>query len=70
MERAIRNNTAVVNGLTGSNLVGGLRARYARYRVYRNTVRELSRLSDRALTDLGLSRSMIRSLAREAAKQN
>ena len=36
-------------------------------RIYRDTVRELSALSDRALADLGLSRSMIKPIAREAA---
>ncbi|MDV7145742.1 DUF1127 domain-containing protein [Tropicimonas sp. TH_r6] len=43
------------------------RVRMEQYRTYRRTVRELSGLSDRALADLGLSRAMIKSLAREAA---
>jgi uncharacterized protein YjiS (DUF1127 family) len=42
-------------------------ARYASYRVYRNTVSELSVLSSRELDDLGLSRSMIKRVALEAA---
>lgn len=37
-----------------------------RRRAYRTTVRELSSLSTRELADLGLSRSMIRSVALEA----
>ncbi|MGO4917211.1 DUF1127 domain-containing protein [Pseudogemmobacter sp. W21_MBD1_M6] len=41
--------------------------RYARYTVYRNTINELSALSDRDLSDLGLGRSMIKSVAYEAA---
>jgi uncharacterized protein YjiS (DUF1127 family) len=39
----------------------------AQQRVYRETVRELSRLSNRDLADLGLNRSMIGDIAREAA---
>lgn len=39
----------------------------ARRAVYRQTVRELNALSTRELDDLGISRSMIRSLAQEAA---
>lgn len=38
-----------------------------RRRVYARTVDELSALSDRDLADLGLSRSNISSVAREAA---
>ncbi|MGZ9810502.1 DUF1127 domain-containing protein [Pseudoroseicyclus sp. H15] len=36
-------------------------------RVYRNTVKELNTLNDRDLADLGLHRSMIKSVARAAA---
>ncbi|WP_404818229.1 DUF1127 domain-containing protein [Roseobacter sinensis] len=43
--------------------------RYAKYRVYRITLTELAALSDRELNDLGLSRSMIRGLALEAAEK-
>lgn len=43
------------------------RARSEQRKVYRNTVRELSALTDRDLADLGLSRSMIKSIAHEAA---
>lgn len=43
------------------------RADFAKWRVYRDTVRELSALSNRDLSDLGLSRSMIRGVAIEAA---
>lgn len=38
-----------------------------RRRVYRTTVRELSALSGRELADLGMHRSMISEVAREAA---
>lgn len=44
-----------------------LAERRAQRRIYRQTRRELMELSNRALDDLGLSRSMIESVAREAA---
>lgn len=60
--------------LQGNSLLGRLaefRAlvseRFARHRVYRQTVNELASLSDRDLHDLGLHRSMIEEVAREAA---
>lgn len=47
-------------------LVARARAAHARRALYRNTVRELNALGDRDLADLGLSRGMIESVAREA----
>ena len=47
--------------------IESLRTRIRQYRVYRRTMSELSGLSDRALADLGLSRAMIKAVAREAA---
>ncbi len=41
--------------------------RYTRYAAYRRTVAEMSALSSRDLRDLGLHRSMIRSMAHEEA---
>ena len=68
--------TYTTYGTTTSN--PGLRARISarmaaaradlgRWRVYRRTLDELSALDDRDLADLGLSRSMIRGVAIEAA---
>mgnify|MGYP001295612605 CR=1 FL=1 len=39
----------------------------SRYKVYRQTVRELNALTDRDLSDLGINRSMIDSISIEAA---
>lgn len=43
------------------------RTGYANWRTYRRTIEELSALDNRDLADLGLSRSMIRGIAYEAA---
>ncbi|WP_424987832.1 DUF1127 domain-containing protein [Microbulbifer sp. S227A] len=45
----------------------GLKTRFQNYRVYRETLNELSALSDRELADLGLHRSMLRRVAHQAA---
>ena len=50
-----------------SGLMGALSARYTRYKTYRVTLDELEALSDRDLADLGIARSMIRSIAYKAA---
>lgn len=50
-------------------LIETAKTRFARYRMYRQTVNELSALSDRELADLGLQRSMIRRLAMQAAAE-
>jgi uncharacterized protein YjiS (DUF1127 family) len=46
-----------------------LAARIARRRAYARTFNELSRLSDRELSDIGMNRSMIPGVALEAAGQ-
>lgn len=51
----------------GFGFVKTLAERFARYRVYRDTVAELSMLSGRELSDLGLTRGEIRATAYEAA---
>lgn len=40
---------------------------FQNWRRYRNTVSELNRLSSRELSDLGIARSDIRTLARDTA---
>jgi uncharacterized protein YjiS (DUF1127 family) len=42
--------------------------RYARHCIYRTTLAELRSLSDRELTDLGMSRSMLPGIAWQAAQ--
>lgn len=42
----------------------GLLARFKSWLQYRRTIQELSRLSDRELTDIGLERSEIEAVAR------
>lgn len=53
--------------LPGS-LFQAVRERFAAYRRYRRTLNELSQLTSRELADLGLHRSMLKSVALEAAK--
>lgn len=48
-------------------LIRQTKADLARRKVYRDTVFELSSLSDRDLNDLGIARSNIKTLALEAA---
>lgn len=50
-----------------ARLISDLASRWARYTVYRDTLRELRALGDRDLADLGLHRAMIRRVAYEAA---
>jgi uncharacterized protein YjiS (DUF1127 family) len=51
----------------GRGLISRLADALARRRVYRQTYAELSALSTRELTDLGITRSMISRLSYEAA---
>ncbi len=54
----------------GLGLLDELKLKFARYRVYRETLNELSMLSNRELADLGLNRSMIKRMAYQAAYEN
>ena len=49
------------------NLIAGIFAAIERRRVYAQTARELSALSTRELSDLGIARGMIAQISREAA---
>ncbi len=50
-----------------SSAFQGMFSNIAKARLARRTVRELSALSSRELEDLGLNRSMIKSVARQTA---
>ena len=50
-----------------ASLLAGNPEEVKRRRTYRATVRELEALSDRELDDLGIGRSEIRDIARDAA---
>jgi uncharacterized protein YjiS (DUF1127 family) len=49
-----------------AGLVARLRRAWTEHRLYRDTVRELSQLTDRDLADLGVHRSNIPEIARES----
>ncbi|WP_170331594.1 DUF1127 domain-containing protein [Ruegeria arenilitoris] len=53
-----------------ASLIEAVKTRFVRHRVYRQTVNELSGLTNRELADLGLHRSMIRRLAMQAAEEH
>lgn len=69
MAYASNTQGAAQNGLLSrlDAILIDIRARLARRRIFNRTFRELSALSERELADLGLSRSMIRRLAWQAA---
>lgn len=52
--------------VSGEGFVARVRQGFADYRLYRSTIAELAQLSDRDLSDLGIHRSMIRDIARQA----
>ncbi len=52
-----------------SGLVETVKTKLRQREIYMRTMSELSTLDDREMRDLGLSSSMFRQLAREAAKQ-
>ncbi|MGI1661077.1 DUF1127 domain-containing protein [Palleronia sp. KMU-117] len=57
-------------GSAAASIFGSIAERVRRYRMYRQTLAELHTLTDRELADLGLSRSMVRSLAYQAAYED
>ena len=54
----------------GAGWLTTLRSTFTRWVLYRRTINELSRLSQRELADLGLSASMIDNVAHQAAYGN
>ena len=63
---SVRNDALSVRDLFSSP-IAALKVMAQRRRVYVQTVTELQALSDRDLADLGLHRSMIRAVAKDAA---
>ncbi len=61
-------NTSTKRLFSFSNFFGGFGENLENYRLYRQTVRELSNLSDRELSDLNISRWDIDRIAREAVQ--
>ena len=51
----------------GAGFLQALKDKWVRYRVYRQTLKELCELSGRELADLGMHRSNLRSAAYAAA---
>lgn len=60
-----RNDSGIRGRLT--TFFAGIQENRARNAVYRQTIRELNALTERDLADLGIHRSMITRIAREAA---
>lgn len=50
-----------------SNLYATARSNYAKHLIYKSTLKELSRLTDYQLLDMGLSRYDLHELARQTA---
>ena len=55
------------NGSRIGSFINGVSARFAQYRTYRKTLEELQSLTDRELSDLGISRHSVRAIAYRAA---
>lgn len=67
MAMTTANQIAITNGGFVTRALAALAERLERRATFRKCVAELAALSDRELRDLGLHRSMIRSLAYEEA---
>ncbi len=65
MTHAITHDTTTHTGGIGG-WIARIRKSMADYRIYRQTMEELQSLSDRELNDLGLSRTVLRDVARQA----
>lgn len=64
-EQVNMDRTSVNNRIAG--FIGGISTRFAQYRTYRRTLDELNALTDRELSDMGISRHNLRSIAYRAA---
>lgn len=62
----VSNVRPAINNRIGG-FISGVSARFAQYRTYRKTLDELESLTDRELSDLGISRHSVRSIAYRAA---
>ncbi|EIE50313.1 hypothetical protein AL036_13840 [Salipiger aestuarii] len=69
MAFATENRTTAQAGFAGGfgSFFAGIREQMERRKLFRETLRELNSLSNRELADLGLSRSMTRRIAYQAA---
>ncbi|KIC07892.1 hypothetical protein RA19_22515 [Leisingera sp. ANG-M1] len=67
---AAAHQISAVNVASPVGLLDALLVKFVRYRLYRQTVNELSALSGRELADLGLNRSEIKRVAYQAAYEN
>lgn len=65
MTHTITNGTVATAGENGS-WIERIRKSIFDYRLYRKTLEELDSLSDRELNDLGLSRIVLKDVARQA----
>lgn len=67
----VNTNSATAPSLTAriGTAFEKLATRYKQHRMYRETFNGLSALSNRELADLGLNRSELRHVSREAAKR-
>ncbi|MDC0657314.1 DUF1127 domain-containing protein [Leisingera sp. SS27] len=61
---------SAVNFASPLGFLDALLVKFVRYRLYRQTVNELSALTARDLADLGLNRSEIKRVAYQAAYEN
>ena len=50
-----------------SDLIAGFRQRQTQHRAYRSTVRQITALSSRDLTDMGIDQAHIHAIARQTA---
>lgn len=67
---AAAHQISTVNLASPLGFLDSLMVKLARFRLYRQTVNELSALSGRDLADLGLNRSEIKRVAYQAAYEN